>query len=121
MTWSNEDIRQGLIREFASGSASRRDDIRLGIYRAKKQDMQFFDSGITYAKAFQKAYGRPLEMRIVHAPPESIQQKDPIADLEEIGDIEDDPDAGPYCTCGAMHSQDEIDFDCCDSCGKKVG
>lgn len=125
--WDRDDIQQAFIREFSAGDAqlsrpmgsdARRDIIRLEIYRHQRGDLPFFDSGMSYAQAFQKAYGRPIEMRLV--PRAAIQQKSPIAaiaDLADIGEIEEDP---TYCHCGAIHGLEEIEWDVCDACGKKV-
>ncbi len=38
--------------------------------------------------------------------------------FDENGDVPQDD--SPYCECGAVHSIEEIDTNCCDSCGKEI-
>jgi hypothetical protein len=59
------------IREFAVGGEllkgastdNRRERIRLAIYGGKLLHQPFRDSGMDYGQAYQRCYGRPIEMR----------------------------------------------------------
>lgn len=61
------------IREFAVGgelmrgkgltAADRSERIRVAIYTHHLVNAPFRDTGMTYAQAFQRCYGRPIEMR----------------------------------------------------------
>jgi hypothetical protein len=69
---TNADIEMSYIREFATGgvllgsnlsSEDRRERIRTAILMSGKAHRPFFDSGLTYGQAYQRLYGRPLDMR----------------------------------------------------------
>jgi hypothetical protein len=72
MTWSNDDILNCFIREFAvSGELSglhttdgRRERIRIAVWKSERQTLPFHDSGMTYSQAFQRVFNRPLESRL---------------------------------------------------------
>lgn len=123
MGWEKDQIELAFIREFstdgvilggAMSSETRRDRIRVEIYRKQRGDLQLQDSGMTYAEAFRKCYGRPIEMRLVPRSNPAIMES---LGLDSIDDADEDPH---YCHCGAIHSQEEIDNDLCDHCGKKT-
>ena len=122
MTWDRDEIELAFIREFSTGSNVlsgpmksdlRRDRIRLEIYRHQRGDLPLQDSGMTYAQAYRMAYGRPIEMRLVPRSNPAIAES---MGIDPIDESEADPH---FCHCGAIHSQEEIDCDLCDSCGKK--
>ena len=123
MTWEKDDIELAFIREFSVGgvalsgamsSEARRDRIRLEIYRHQRGDLPLQDSGMTYSQAYRKAYGRPIEMRLMPRAPLPNPNLLESMGLDSI-DAEDH-----LCVCGRIHSQEEIDDDLCDGCGKKT-
>jgi len=70
--YADADIELQFIREFSTagnqigsvlGSEDKRERIRLAIYAGKLQDKQFRDTDMTYADAYRRCYGKPLDMR----------------------------------------------------------
>ncbi len=66
----DRDLELDFIREFAVGgdlkdsrSDDRRERIRLAIYGRNLLHEPFRDSGLDYGQAYQRCYGRPIEMR----------------------------------------------------------
>jgi hypothetical protein len=67
----DRDLELDFIREFAVGGEllkgssvdDRRERIRVAIYGNKRIDEPFRDSGMNYGQAYQRCYGRPIEMR----------------------------------------------------------
>jgi hypothetical protein len=67
----DRDLELDFIREFAAGGQvmkdmsadDRRERIRVAIYAQKLAHMLFRDGPMTYAEAYAKCFGRPLEMR----------------------------------------------------------
>jgi len=67
----DRDLELDFIREFAVGGEllkgssvdDRRERIRLAIYCGKLLHQPFRDSGMDYGQAYQRCYGRPIEMR----------------------------------------------------------
>jgi hypothetical protein len=64
-------IEMDFVRQFSGGddllrdlsAENRRERIRLAIYTHKLVNLPFRDSGMDYKGAYEKCYGRPLEMR----------------------------------------------------------
>jgi hypothetical protein len=70
LTYIDRDLELDFIREFAVGgellkgsSDDRRERIRVAIYRRNLLHEPFRDSGMDYGQAYQRCYGRPIEMR----------------------------------------------------------
>lgn len=70
--YADGDIELEFIREFSVlgngigsvlGSEDRRERIRVAIYADQLHDKPFRDSGMTYAQAYRKCYGREIDMR----------------------------------------------------------
>ena len=67
----DRDLELDFIREFAAGGElmkdlsadDRRERIRVAIFFHKLAHMLFRDGPMTYAEAYQRCYGRPIEMR----------------------------------------------------------
>jgi hypothetical protein len=67
----DRDLELDFIREFTVGGAllkdssvdDRRERIRVAIYGCGLLHEPFRDSGIDYGQAYQRCYGRPIEMR----------------------------------------------------------
>ena len=67
----DRDFELDFIREFAAGGElieglsadDRRERIRVAIFVHKLAQMLFRDGPMTYAEAYQRCYGRPIEMR----------------------------------------------------------
>ena len=67
----DRDLELDFIREFAVGGEllkgsstdDRRERIRLAIYCGNLLHQPFRDSGMDYGQAYQRCYGRPIEMR----------------------------------------------------------
>jgi hypothetical protein len=67
----DRDLELDFIREFATGGEllkglsvdNRRERIRVAIYTQKLPHMLFRDGPMTYAEAYARCFGRPLEMR----------------------------------------------------------
>ena len=67
----DRDFELDFIREFAAGGElmkdlsadDRRERIRVAIFFHKLAHMLFRDGPMTYAEAYQRCYGRPIEMR----------------------------------------------------------
>jgi hypothetical protein len=66
----DRDLELDFIREFAVGgdlkdsrADDRRERIRLAIYGRNLLHEPFRDSGMDYEQAYQRCYGRPIEMR----------------------------------------------------------
>ena len=67
----DRDLELDFIREFAAGGElmtglsadDRRERIRLAIYGRNLLHEPFRDSGMDYGQAYQRCYGRPIEMR----------------------------------------------------------
>jgi len=66
----DRDLELDFIREFAVGgdlkdsrANDRRERIRLAIYGRNLLHEPFRDSGMDYGQAYQRCYGRPIEMR----------------------------------------------------------
>jgi hypothetical protein len=67
----NRDLELDFIREFAVGGDlptnssvdDRRERIRVVIYGRNLLHQPFRDSGMDYGEAYQRCYGRPIEMR----------------------------------------------------------
>lgn len=125
MAWEKDDIELAFIREFSSGSVilsgpmsseARRDRIRVEIYRHQRGDQLLQDSGLTYSQAYRKAYGRPIEMRLVPREPKNQSIMESLG-LDSIDDLKADDN---YCCCGKIHSSEELDDDLCDNCGRKT-
>jgi hypothetical protein len=65
------DLELDFIREFAVGGEllkcssveDRREHIRVTIYARKLLHEPFRDSGMDYGQAYERCYGRPIEMR----------------------------------------------------------
>jgi hypothetical protein len=65
------ELERDFIMEFATGGelmmglgvAGRRERIRVAIFTQKRARMHFRDGPMTYAEAYAKCFGRPLEMR----------------------------------------------------------
>ena len=77
LTRIDRDLELDFIREFAVGgellkcsSDDRRERIRVAIYRHNLLHEPFRDSGMDYGLAYQRCYGRPIEMRrtVRHGP-----------------------------------------------------
>lgn len=126
MAWEKDDIELAFIREFSSGgvqlggsmsSDTRRDRIRVEIYRHQRGDQQLQDSGLTYSQAYRKAYGRPIEMRLV---PREDRVHPSIMESLGLDSIDDLKADDHYCACGKIHSREELQDDLCDNCGKKT-
>ena len=39
---------------------------------------------------------------------------------EALDNDYDEDDGNPYCICSALHSDEELDFNICDTCGKII-
>jgi hypothetical protein len=71
LTHFDRELELDFIREFAVGGQlinsssadSRRERIRVAIYGSKLLHEPFRDTGMDYAQAYQRCYGRPIEMR----------------------------------------------------------
>jgi len=71
ITHPDRDIELEFIREFSvngallngSNADDRRELIRIAIWANKLERSPFRDSGMTYGQAYQRCYGRPIEMR----------------------------------------------------------
>ena len=81
----DRELEMDFIREFATGGelraglsvAERRDRIRVAIYTHKLAHMPFRDGPMSYAEAYAKCFGRPLEMRsTVRHEPRAAQDGD---------------------------------------------
>jgi hypothetical protein len=67
----DRDLELDFIREFATGGGllqglsvdRRREQIRVAIYANKLAHRPFRDGPMTYAEAYARCFGRPLEMR----------------------------------------------------------
>lgn len=66
----DRDLELDFIREFAvsgelkgSNADDRRERIRVAIYGRNLLHEPFRDSGMDYGQAYQRCYGRPIEMR----------------------------------------------------------
>jgi hypothetical protein len=67
----DRDLELDFIREFAAGGESmkgrsaddRRERIRIAIFVHKLAHIRFRDGPMTYAEAYQRCYGRSIEMR----------------------------------------------------------
>jgi hypothetical protein len=67
----DRELELDFIREFAVGGDllkgasvdDRRERIRVAIYGNKRFFEPFRDSGMSYGEAYQRCYGRPIEMR----------------------------------------------------------
>jgi hypothetical protein len=67
----DRDLELDFIREFAAGGElmkglsadDRRQRIRVAIYAHKLPHTLFRDGPMTYAEAYAKCFGRPIEMR----------------------------------------------------------
>ena len=77
LTHIDRDLELDFIREFAVGgellkcsSDDRRQRIRVAIYRSNLLHEPFRDSVMDYGLAYQRCYGRPMEMRrtVRHGP-----------------------------------------------------
>jgi hypothetical protein len=77
LTHIDRDLELDFIREFAVGgellkcsSDDRRQRIRVAIYRRNLLHERFRDSVMDYGLAYQRCYGRPMEMRrtVRHGP-----------------------------------------------------
>ena len=73
----DRDLELDFIREFAVGGDlkgsnvdDRRERIRVAIYGRNLLHEPFRDSGMDYGLAYQRCYGRPIEMRrtVRHGP-----------------------------------------------------
>src|SRR5712664_2517725 len=82
----DRDLELDFIREFAVGgdlkdsrSDDRRERIRLAIYGRNLLHEPFRDSGLDYGQAYQRCYGRPIEMRrTIKAEPKPEQDDGPV-------------------------------------------
>jgi hypothetical protein len=71
LTHLDRDIELEFIREFSgngefrkgSNVDDRRERIRVAIWANKLERSPFRDSGMNYGQAYQRCYGRPIEMR----------------------------------------------------------
>jgi len=71
LTHLDRDIELEFIREFSvngeflkgSNTDDRRERIRIAIWTNKLERAPFRDSGMNYGQAYQRCYGRPIEMR----------------------------------------------------------
>jgi hypothetical protein len=83
----DRELELDFIREFAVGGDlltgssvdDRRERIRVAIYGKKRLNEPFRDSGMDYGEAYQRCYGRPIEMRrtVRHEPKsESLVESD---------------------------------------------
>ena len=71
LTHLDRDIELEFIREFSvngeflkvSNADDRRERIRIAIWTNKLERSPFRDSGMNYGQAYQRCYGRPIEMR----------------------------------------------------------
>jgi hypothetical protein len=71
LTHLDREIELEFIREFSvngefltgSNVDDRRERIRVAIWANKLERAPFRDSGMTYGQAYQRCYGRPIEMR----------------------------------------------------------
>jgi len=77
-----DNLELDFIREFAVGGElfkgsnadDRRERIRVAIYSSNLLHQPFRDSGMDYGQAYQRCYGRPIEMRrTVRCKPKSEQ------------------------------------------------
>jgi hypothetical protein len=67
----DRDLELDFIREFAVGGEllkcssvdDRRERIRVAIYTRQLLHKRFRDSGMDYGQAYERCYGRPIEMR----------------------------------------------------------
>lgn len=71
LTHLDADLELDFIREFAAGGEvmrdlsadDRRERIRVAIFAHKLAHALFRDGPMTYADAYERCYGRPIEMR----------------------------------------------------------
>ena len=71
LTHLDRDIELDFIREFSvngefrmgSNADDRRERIRIAIWANKLERSPFRDSGMNYGQAYQRCYGRTIEMR----------------------------------------------------------
>jgi hypothetical protein len=76
LTHLDRDIELEFIREFSvhgeyltgTNVDDRRERIRIAIWTNKLERSPFRDSGMNYGQAYQRCYGRPIEMRAVVRP-----------------------------------------------------
>jgi hypothetical protein len=92
--WLKDDIWLAFVREFnqhgdfttASTRESKRERIRVAIWRAGKTTSPFFDSGLTYAQAYERYFGQSLEMRKIpryDAPAHDLEDDEIPSDTDE--------------------------------------
>jgi hypothetical protein len=100
--WNIDTIDLAMVREFSTAgvqltgpvsSEQRRERIRVEIWRNKRAELPFYDSGMTYAQAYKKCYGKALELRSSardeHGRPVNAF---PIADDDDDEDDEEESD-----------------------------
>ncbi|HZE43158.1 MAG TPA: hypothetical protein VE058_05220 [Steroidobacteraceae bacterium] len=70
LTHLDRDIELEFIREFSVNGRflgtnvdDRRERIRIAIWANKLERSPFRDSGMNYGQAYQRCYGKPIEMR----------------------------------------------------------
>jgi hypothetical protein len=87
-THVDRELEMDFIREFATGGEllmglgvdGRRERIRVAIYTQKRAHLLFRDGPMTYAEAYAKCFGRPLEMRCAVRPePKSAPASEEVA------------------------------------------
>jgi hypothetical protein len=80
----NQDLEMDFIREFATGGEllmglgvdGRRERIRVAIYTQKRAHLLFRDGPMTYAQAYAKCFGQPLELRRAVRPETNSESSD---------------------------------------------
>jgi hypothetical protein len=86
----DRELELDFIREFSAGGESlkglsvddRRERIRVSIYTQKLPHILFRDGPMTYAEAYAKCFGRPLEMRrVVRPQPKSEATESPATEV----------------------------------------
>ena len=90
MLKADRDLELDFIREFSTGGEflnglsvyNRRERIRVAIYTQKLPHMLFRDGPMTYAEAYARCFGRPLEMRrFVRHQPKSEATESPANEV----------------------------------------
>jgi hypothetical protein len=93
------------VREFSHSGVQlgasvsreeRRERIRVAIMRENKQHKRWRDTQLTYAAAYQQAYGKPIELRRageeevapMAASRAGLWDNDPFGDDESLDDVE---------------------------------
>jgi hypothetical protein len=101
--FTDQDIDYSFVREFSSGGDTfgpsssrdyRRERMRIAILREGKEGRAFHDSGMTYAEAYRRCYGTPLDLRRAPRAPDApiySNADEDGDDLTEMRLFKDDP------------------------------